>query len=245
LHFTMMEKKTKYICSNCGTVGQPVVFTRGSFWIELVLWWFFIIPGFIYTWWRLSGRKKVCPVCKKETMIPLNTPLGEKTASEMGKVLNENKEEYIRVAGSFEYTGLAGIKGTNWINYRGRQGKNWFRIFARIIVGIVGGLFFLVIAMLLTSGDPVGLEDTMFIVVYAIVLVPVIIAWQREKIVGILLIVYAIAFFLYGYFTGQYGFPLPLSRETLKSFLITGPILLAGILFLLSDWKSKREAANL
>lgn len=51
----MMEKKTKYICSNCGTVGQPVVHTRGSFWIELVLWWFFIIPGLIYTEWRLKG----------------------------------------------------------------------------------------------------------------------------------------------------------------------------------------------
>jgi hypothetical protein len=128
------------------------------------------------------------------------------------------------------------------------QGRNWFRIFARIIAGIViVGMFSFLLAIIMELTSSLVISDTeiIFIFCYAAVLVGVIIAWRREKIGGILLILYAITFFLYGYFTGRYGFSLSLLPELLDEFLIGGPILLAGILFLLSDWKSKREAANL
>ncbi|MCX5704248.1 MAG: hypothetical protein NT066_07155 [Candidatus Omnitrophica bacterium] len=76
--------------------------------------------------------------------------------------------------------------------------RNWFRIFARIIGGIVGLFFFLTIAMALASGSVIPDTDIMYILCSVAVPVGVIIAWRREKIGGILLIiVYAIAFFFY------------------------------------------------
>ena len=68
----------KYICTNCGYEGRPVSYTPGSFWLELVLWLFFLLPGLVYSIWRLSARKKVCPKCKSPYMIPIDSPLGQK-----------------------------------------------------------------------------------------------------------------------------------------------------------------------
>lgn len=78
-----METGTQYIYSYCGTIGQPVKYTPGSIWIEILLWCMFIIPGVIYSVWRLASKTKVCAVCKKDTMIPLETPLGQKIYREM------------------------------------------------------------------------------------------------------------------------------------------------------------------
>jgi hypothetical protein len=66
------------VCTNCGYQGQPQWQTQGSFLIELVLWLFLILPGLIYSIWRLTSKQKVCPVCKNPTMIPALTPLGQK-----------------------------------------------------------------------------------------------------------------------------------------------------------------------
>jgi hypothetical protein len=61
-------------CPNCGTVGNPESFTRGSFFIELALWLCFIVPGLIYSIWRLSSRYKGCPACEQPGMVPLDSP---------------------------------------------------------------------------------------------------------------------------------------------------------------------------
>jgi hypothetical protein len=42
------------ICQDCGAQGTPKSHTRGSILIELVLWLLFIIPGLLYSLWRLS-----------------------------------------------------------------------------------------------------------------------------------------------------------------------------------------------
>jgi hypothetical protein len=68
------------ICTSCGYQGKPVTCTRGSFWIEVVLWICGILPGVIYTVWRLTTRARVCPRCRQPSMIPLNTPKGEELA---------------------------------------------------------------------------------------------------------------------------------------------------------------------
>ena len=66
------------ICPSCGTRGTPGTATRGSTGIELLLWLCFIVPGLIYSLWRLSSRYTVCPGCQQPGMIPVNTPLGKK-----------------------------------------------------------------------------------------------------------------------------------------------------------------------
>lgn len=71
-----------FICSNCGYLGWPKKITKGSFLIELVLWICFIIPGLIYSLWRLASRYKACPQCKAPNMIPENTPRGQKLIKE-------------------------------------------------------------------------------------------------------------------------------------------------------------------
>lgn len=67
----------KKICSACGTLAAPSVKTRGSFGIELVLWLFFLIPGLVYSLWRLSSRREVCQACGSESILPPDTPMGK------------------------------------------------------------------------------------------------------------------------------------------------------------------------
>lgn len=64
------------ICPNCGTRGTPKSITRGSFGIELLLWLCFLIPGLIYSLWRMSSTQPSCPSCGHIGMIPVNSPNG-------------------------------------------------------------------------------------------------------------------------------------------------------------------------
>jgi hypothetical protein len=58
-----MAKVIEKICSNCGYLGKPKKIVRGAFLIELILWLCFLVPGFIYTVWRLTSQYDVCPKC--------------------------------------------------------------------------------------------------------------------------------------------------------------------------------------
>jgi len=68
----------EHICTTCGYIGKPKKFKRGSVIIELILWLFLVIPGFVYSLWRLSGKYMGCPKCKDKLMIPTDTPNGKK-----------------------------------------------------------------------------------------------------------------------------------------------------------------------
>ena len=72
------------ICSKCGTVANPKTRTRGSIWIEIVLWCCFIIPGLIYTLWRLTSREDVCRACGSHELVPLDSPFGRQLAEKAG-----------------------------------------------------------------------------------------------------------------------------------------------------------------
>lgn len=61
-------------CMTCGSDGPTKQLTRGSIWIEIVLWLAFIVPGLIYSVWRMTTRKQVCGTCTSETVIPLDSP---------------------------------------------------------------------------------------------------------------------------------------------------------------------------
>lgn len=77
-----VDAGAQMICPHCGTRGQPAVRTRGSFAIELVLWLCLILPGLVYSIWRITSREQVCPACKSPGMIQVNTPRGQQLVAQ-------------------------------------------------------------------------------------------------------------------------------------------------------------------
>lgn len=64
------------VCQNCGTRGEPKTITKGNIAIEIILWLCLIIPGLIYSVWRLTTRQPACPACGQTSMIGITTPKG-------------------------------------------------------------------------------------------------------------------------------------------------------------------------
>lgn len=64
------------VCTTCGYLGPTRRHTRGSLLIEIVLWLLFIVPGLVYSLWRLSTRRRVCAACGNDTLVPPDTPKG-------------------------------------------------------------------------------------------------------------------------------------------------------------------------
>jgi hypothetical protein len=66
------------VCTTCGHHGPSKSRVRGSFLIEIVLWLCFIVPGLVYSLWRLSTRGHVCAACGATTLVPADSPVGRK-----------------------------------------------------------------------------------------------------------------------------------------------------------------------
>jgi hypothetical protein len=66
--------KDSMYCTACGTVAKPKKIVKGSFILELLLWLCFLLPGIIYSVWRLSNKANACPKCGSESMIPIDSP---------------------------------------------------------------------------------------------------------------------------------------------------------------------------
>lgn len=64
------------ICGRCGQRGATRTVTRGSFLIEVVLWLAFLVPGLIYSIWRLTTRQAACATCGATDLIPESSPRG-------------------------------------------------------------------------------------------------------------------------------------------------------------------------
>lgn len=61
-------------CMTCGTDGHTKTHTRGSILMEIFLWLLFLVPGLIYSLWRLTSKRKVCASCGSEHMVPPDSP---------------------------------------------------------------------------------------------------------------------------------------------------------------------------
>ena len=61
-------------CPNCGALGGSRMRQRGSFLTEVGLWLFFVIPGIVYSLWRLSTKERVCAICGHPGVIPSDSP---------------------------------------------------------------------------------------------------------------------------------------------------------------------------
>ena len=66
------------LCTACLEKVEPEIVTSGSMIVELGLWIFFVIPGLLYSLWRLSSRHSECPKCGSREMIPLETERAKK-----------------------------------------------------------------------------------------------------------------------------------------------------------------------
>lgn len=78
--------KKESVCNACGYVGYPKKVTKGSILIEFVLWLCLIIPGLIYSIWRMTSRYTACPNCKTpNSMIPTDSPIGKKLLADQTK----------------------------------------------------------------------------------------------------------------------------------------------------------------
>ncbi len=73
LHPEMAEKGHLF-CTSCGHQGMPSRSTPGSILIEIVLWLCFIVPGLIYSIWRINKRHDTCSSCGSNNLIPANSP---------------------------------------------------------------------------------------------------------------------------------------------------------------------------
>ena len=69
---------SEIVCTSCGYVGEPKTVTKGSFAIEVILWLCLLLPGLIYSVWRLSSRHDGCPSCGQTTIIPSGSPMAQK-----------------------------------------------------------------------------------------------------------------------------------------------------------------------
>ncbi|MEY2656100.1 MAG: hypothetical protein RLZZ524_3128 [Pseudomonadota bacterium] len=66
------------VCTTCGHCGPARTLTRGSLMIELVLWLAFLLPGLIYSIWRLSTRGLVCESCGATALVKPDSPVGRR-----------------------------------------------------------------------------------------------------------------------------------------------------------------------
>jgi hypothetical protein len=58
-------------CPRCSFDGYSKIVTPGSFAMEVVLWLFFLLPGIIYSVWRLTARHEACPKCGEKSLVPM------------------------------------------------------------------------------------------------------------------------------------------------------------------------------
>jgi hypothetical protein len=80
-----------FVCGNCGYVVEPVKVVRGNLATEIILWFFFLIPGLCYSVWRVGGKDMVCPSCNSSQIIPIDSPKGKEMAKKAVKFSKPNK----------------------------------------------------------------------------------------------------------------------------------------------------------
>lgn len=67
---------TRYVCKNCGYIGEPLKQRRGNIFISTILWSIYVLPGLIYSMWR-RGANKGCAKCKSRDLANINSTYGK------------------------------------------------------------------------------------------------------------------------------------------------------------------------
>lgn len=58
-----MFQRKQVRCPNCGFEGPAKQIVKGSFIVEVALWLLLIIPGIIYSLWRVTSKYDGCSAC--------------------------------------------------------------------------------------------------------------------------------------------------------------------------------------
>ena len=87
-----MARETQ-VCTTCGYTGYPKTKVKGSLITEIILWLLFLVPGILYSIWRLASKEKACPKCGHPNMIPIDTPMGRKLVYETAKSSQQTRAE--------------------------------------------------------------------------------------------------------------------------------------------------------
>jgi len=66
---------SEMFCTSCGHTGRAKKETPGSFIFEIVLWLCFLIPGIIYSFWRITHKYSCCAKCGNRSVIPSDSPI--------------------------------------------------------------------------------------------------------------------------------------------------------------------------
>ena len=74
-----------YICKSCGSLTKGKTETPGNFFIEVILWCCYIVPGLLYSIWRRSKRHKICEWCKSPDLIPPDSPIALEIRRKIGE----------------------------------------------------------------------------------------------------------------------------------------------------------------
>ena len=64
------------VCADCGWIGGPRSRLKGSIGFEVLYWLLFLVPGVIYSIWRLTTRRDVCAACESDAIVSLDSPEG-------------------------------------------------------------------------------------------------------------------------------------------------------------------------
>jgi hypothetical protein len=66
------------VCTDCRAVDYADIRTKGSIRKEILLWLCLIIPGLVYSLWRItSGRVYACSSCGSESIVPRMSSRGQ------------------------------------------------------------------------------------------------------------------------------------------------------------------------
>lgn len=72
-------------CKSCGHSRPTATKTPGSLAIEIVLWLMLIVPGIIYSLWRISARKAACTACGSTDLVPPDSPVAVAARKQLGQ----------------------------------------------------------------------------------------------------------------------------------------------------------------
>ena len=71
------------VCTNCGHLGPTKTAAKGHIGFEIVLWLCFILPGFLYSVWRMSTKRQVCTECGSDHLVWEKSPVGRRLVADL------------------------------------------------------------------------------------------------------------------------------------------------------------------